>query len=626
MRFNKRVAYAIAAPFVVLTALILAAIIFINIYGWNWAKSPIQRLVYERTGRALLITGDLMVKPRWPISEVRANNVTFANPTWASQKQMLILGAATVDIDLRELIHTRLVFPKVRLIQPVVNLEKSVTGQKNWLLDKTQNDEQAHAFIGQITMDKGHVDFLDSTVKTHVQVDLSTPDLKTGNIAFKATGVYKGVALNANGVGGPVLSIRDETTPYTLEVKGSIDQTSFQAKGQITNLIKFTAVNLQLQLRGENLAQLYPLVGVHFPATRPYTTSGQLVRDSISWRYEKFTGKVGRSDVAGNLQVEIVDKKPILKGTVVSQQLAFEDLGPPIGAANAQDKGQAAVTRRVLPDIPFNPEGWNTFDADVTFKAVHILRDKALPLDQLVTRMQMRNAVLTLSPLDFSAAGGQIKSVVTLDGSKGNIKASATMKLQNLSLAKLFPTVALAQSSVGQLNGQVQFIGSGNTVAKMLATADGNARLVVGKGEVSKLLMEQVGLHLIEILQLTLVGDKNVALNCVVADFGVKQGVMTSRKLVLDTAVTTVVGNGQIDLSQETLDLTLVPNTRRTSLISLRSPISIKGTLNAPKASLNTGRILARGTGAIALGLINPLLALVPLIDPGPGITTECTN
>ena len=616
----------LVAPFAAIAAIIAIAAILIAIFGWNWAKGPIQRIVYERTGRALVIGGDLTVKLGWPIAQVRANNVTFANPTWASQPQMLLLAAGTADVSLSELLHAKLVVPVVDLTEPIVNLEISPTRQKNWLLDKNQSNEEAHAFIGKITLKQGQLNFLEPSIKTKVQLDLSTPDASTGNLAFKAGGLYKGLRLIANGKGGPAIAIRDETNPYPLAVRGSVDQTSFEIKGQITSLVKFSAVDLQLQLRGDSLGQLYPLIGVRFPATRPYTTAGQLVRDGTTWRYNKFDGKVGRSDIAGDLQVDVVGNRPTLKGNVTSQQLAFEDLGPPIGAGPSKPQATSGTQRRVLPDIPFNPESWNTFDADVTFKAVRIIRDEALPLDQLTTKMQMRNAVLTLSPLDFSAAGGQIKSVVTLDGSDGNIKANATIKVQNLSIAKLFPTVPLAQSSIGQLNGQVQFTGNGNSVAKMLATADGNARMVVGKGEISNLLMEKVGLHLIEILQLTLAGDKTVALNCVVADFGVKQGVMTSRKLVLDTAVTTVVGDGQIDLGRETLDLRFVPKTRRTSLISLRSPISITGPLNAPTASLNAGRIIARGTGAILLGLINPLLALVPLIDPGPGVASECTS
>jgi len=31
-----------------------------------------------------------------------------------------------------------------------------------------------------------------------------------------------------------------------------------------------------------------------------------------------------------------------------------------------------------------------------------------------------------------------------------------------------------------------------------------------------------------------------------------------------------------------------------------------------------------RALGAIALGVVNPLLALVPLVDPGPGQDSDC--
>jgi AsmA protein len=32
----------------------------------------------------------------------------------------------------------------------------------------------------------------------------------------------------------------------------------------------------------------------------------------------------------------------------------------------------------------------------------------------------------------------------------------------------------------------------------------------------------------------------------------------------------------------------------------------------------------ARALGAVALGVINPLLALIPLIDAGPGKDSDC--
>jgi AsmA protein len=34
--------------------------------------------------------------------------------------------------------------------------------------------------------------------------------------------------------------------------------------------------------------------------------------------------------------------------------------------------------------------------------------------------------------------------------------------------------------------------------------------------------------------------------------------------------------------------------------------------------------VAARALGAIALGIVNPLLALIPLIDAGPGKDSDC--
>jgi AsmA protein len=158
----------------------------------------------------------------------------------------------------------------------------------------------------------------------------------------------------------------------------------------------------------------------------------------------------------------------------------------------------------------------------------------------------------------------------------------------------------------------------------MLAGADGRISLVAQNGQISRLLMEQTGLHLLEILQLTLTGDETVPLNCAVADFGIKDGVMQARALVLDTSVNSLLGDGRVNLAQETLDLRLVPRTKVSSIVALRGPVYIKGSFSKPSVTLDTSRIATRGAGALLLGLVNPLLALIPLFEAGPGVDSPC--
>ena len=600
----------------------LLALLFIAIFGWNWARGPLQRAVSEKTGRELAIGGDLKVSLGWPAPRVHAQAVTFANPPWAKEKQMLAVDDVDFSIDLLELLARKLVFPEVRLTRPVVFLELAADGRKTWLLDLDQSDESARIPIGKLTLDQGRLGYDDAKLKTSIRANISTPGANASGVVFSAKGLFKGLALAAKGSGGSVLALHDESAPYPLKFDATVGGTGIKADGTVTSLLKFSAVDMNLALRGDSLGLLYPLFGIAFPESGAYAATGRIVHDGKMWRYEKFAGHIGKSDIAGTLQFDHGGERPFMRGELVSKQLHFDDLGPLIGAGAAPQP--AARAGRMLPDVPFKTERWGSVDADVTLRAATILRAKKLPLENLVAHLKMQNSLLTLEPLDFGFAGGHLKSVIALDGRQKPIQAHARIAVRKLVLAKLFPTLNLTKTSIGEVNGDFDLAGKGNSVGAMLATADGKVGLIVANGEVSKLLMEQIGLHLVEILQLTLAGDKNVKLNCAVARFDVKGGVMQSNALLLDTEVSTITGSGSVDLGREKLDLTLVPKTKRSSPIALRGPIYVRGSFAQPEFEIDKGKVALRSVGALALGLINPLLALVPLVELGPGLQSDC--
>lgn len=623
-------------------ALVLAAVLFIAIFGWNWLRGPIERYTTNKTGRVLAIQGDLKLKWGWPHPRVQAQGVSFANPDWAKEKQMLSADAVEITLDLPQLLARNVVFPEVRLERAVVFLEQGSAGRKSWLLDLEQKNEGAAVSVDRLTLDQGTLGYDDAEGKTRIRAQLSTLAAQgdassAGGVRFSAQGHYKGLSLKASGNGGPVLALRDETTPYPLKIEGAVGQTSVRADGSITSLLKFSAVDMRVALQGASLDQLYPLLGITFPATRVYATEGHLVRVANQWRYEKFSGRIGASDIAGSLQVDTGGTRPALKAELVSKVLDLEDLGPLIGAraGSVQAAKQAALPAaqtaaatparaRVLPEIPFKSDRWDTVDADVTLSAASIRRAAELPLENLQTRLVLRDSVLTLDPLKVGVAGGQVSGTISLDGRKDPIQARFKVRARKILIAKLFPTFELNKASIGQLNGEFDLAGAGNSVGRMLATSNGKVGLVVAGGEISKLMMEKVGLHLWEILELSLTGDRLVKLRCAVADFDVKAGNMRAEALIFDTAVTTIIATGNVDLGQEKLNLTLNQKTKNTSPLALRAPIYVRGTFARPQVDVDKVQVAARALGAIALGLVNPFLALIPLIDAGPGQDSDC--
>ena len=608
------------------TLIVVLALVLI-VFDWNWLRHPIERVISENTGRALVIKGDLKVKLGWPLTRIQVTDVSFANPAWAQQPLMFTVKRIDGGINLLQLFKRHYLVSGVTLTQPVVSLEVSRDGRKNWLLDRNQQDENAQVKIGRIALDDGQISYTDAKQNTRILATLSTRQTVSAgttaaNIVFSAEGKLKGVPLTASGSGGTVLALNDETTPYPLDVTATLGATHVRAVGTVTSLTRFSAADLKLKLSGGSLDQLYQLIHIALPTTPAYSIEGHLLHQAQVWRYENFAGRIGKSDFTGTMQVDAAKKRRFLQGDLRFELLNLADLGSLVGVS--KQAKQPSAKRDVLPKTPYRTDRWGSVDADVTFQAKHIQRAKALPIQNLSTRVQMHDSILRLDPLKLGVAGGTLAGSITLNGQTQPIQASVKLNARKLLLGQLFPTFKLNKASIGQINGEFDLTGSGDAVDQMLASANGKVALVIDGGEISKLMLETAGLHLWEILQVKMTGDKPIKLNCAVADFHVKQGVMQTRAMVLDTDITTIIGSGDIDLAQETLNLDLQPHTKVFSPLALRSPIYIRGKFAKPEVSLDKTKLILRGVGTLALGAINPFLALIPLVDTGPGKDSAC--
>jgi hypothetical protein len=88
----------------------------------------------------------------------------------------------------------------------------------------------------------------------------------------------------------------------------------------------------------------------------------------------------------------------------------------------------------------------------------------------------------------------------------------------------------------------------------------------------------------------------------------------------------TVAVSGSIDLDTERLDLVAKPQPRDASPLSARSPIVIEGSLREPSLHPEGKALAARAGAAALLAVVNPLLALIPLIQPAKDVPSNCAQ
>ena len=86
-------------------------------------------------------------------------------------------------------------------------------------------------------------------------------------------------------------------------------------------------------------------------------------------------------------------------------------------------------------------------------------------------------------------------------------KTHAQISARRLDLSKLFPNVKLTKDAVGRVGGDISLTGSGNSIAAMLGTSDGDIALGMGSGSISNLLMELAGIDIAEVLKFLITKD-----------------------------------------------------------------------------------------------------------------------
>ena len=619
-----------------LGVLALALVLLIVLFDWNWLKGPVQGLVQAQTGREFRIGGDLNVD-LGRTTTISGEALTFGNAAWSKEPTMASADRAEFDIEIWPLLFERQTrIPEIRLSKPTLRLETGPDGVGNWVFGDPDGEPIR---FRKIWIDDGRLQFFNAPKKTDVDISVNSSQPRREDAAppidVEGKGRWIGNPFNISGRAESPLELSNSDEPYRINLRADAGQTHAHARGNLINPFELRDFNLQLALSGQNMEDLYPLIGIATPPTPPYKLDGRLIRKGDVWRYQDFKGVVGDSDMGGTATVTVGRERPFLQADLVSKRLDLDDLAGFLGAppqsggdesTNPELKAQAlalAADTRVLPDKPYDLAKLRSMDADVRLKA-HRINAPKLPLDDMDAHLKLNAGVLQLVPLNFGVAGGDIRSTIRMDAREAVIRTQAKISARRLNLSKLFPDVKLTQDSVGLLGGDMAIVGTGNSIAAMLGSADGDIALGMGRGQISNLLMELAGIDIAEALKFLLTKDRKVPIRCAFGDFAVKDGLMQSRALAFDTEDTIIVGKGNINLKNETLDLELRPRPKDRSILALRSPLVVGGTFKDPSFHPDFKRLGLRGALAVTLGSIAPPAALLATLELGPGKDSSC--
>ena len=131
-----------------------------------------------------------------------------------------------------------------------------------------------------------------------------------------AKGTYAAQPITGHFVGGALLSLRDTANPYPVDLHLANGPTRIALVGTVENPLNFAGTNLKLELTGPNMALLLPLTGIPIPETPSYSVAGNLDYADKKIRFTHFTGRVGSSDLNGDIAVDPTRERPFVDATL----------------------------------------------------------------------------------------------------------------------------------------------------------------------------------------------------------------------------------------------------------------------------------------------------------------------
>jgi uncharacterized protein involved in outer membrane biogenesis len=346
---------------------------------------------------------------------------------------------------------------------------------------------------------------------------------------------------------------------------------------------------LRIGLAAKRVDALLALGGVASDARGALTASAQLkLTPPARYAFEDLQLRLGESALSGRAVADWSAARPAIDVKLSGPTLRLRDIG--LDETEAESQAAAEVEAEAQASVvPPWIEPLRRYDGALDL-AIGQLHAAGELVGSLKLGARLEAGRLRIAPLEMRLADRRLRALGEIDarGTEPSYRVQAALKRYDLTplLRSFYP------KSVGSVSmdarAALRSRGLGEAV---VANLDGTADVATYGSGIGAGALQRLGVSLLELTLRTLDTASSSKVNCAVGVFDVDKGLMKSRALFIDTTRLRIIGNLNINLSTRTLEGGLRPHPKQPKLFAVDTPLSVSGTLGAPKVSLASGML-----------------------------------
>jgi uncharacterized protein involved in outer membrane biogenesis len=569
-----------------------------------------------------------------------ADDIHVANAPWGSEPDMFAAKRLGIALYAKSIVLAPTRIPLIALDGAKLLLETSKDGKRNWDFGLSSTaPKKRHQFpdLRHLTVNGSALTFHNGETGATSLLEVAKLDFGERDpqqpVKMAIDGMFQKAPLHLRATIGPIAELRNPAKPYPVKFDGSIDRLRLVIDGTIEEPLDFAGVDARLSLTGAKFAELATQLGLPLPPLPDVKGTAELKGGNGKWTLNALSMRTGESDLEGGIDINTTGKVPQIEANLTSSFIDMADFkglyggrperssAPPKPAEKGDDSG------RVLPNTAIAIHKLPGVDAKLSFEGSKIQSAGGLPIERIVLGVELQNGELTMKPLRLHTADGDITLDFHFTPFTDPPHLNADLDIRHIDLHKFLgrPTMpAMVRETAGIAGGFAKIDTTGVSLRDFLGRMNGDAALFIGNGQLSALLEQLAPINVLGALGVYTTGDHPIQIDCGVSRFDIKQGVATASTLLVDTKDVEIIGKGNINFADETLDLNLSPYNKGFTVVSLRTPVDVTGTFAKRNYHLEVGNLAARLGAAVGLGVLFPPAALLPLIDTGLGKNNAC--
>jgi uncharacterized protein involved in outer membrane biogenesis len=265
-----------------------------------------------------------------------------------------------------------------------------------------------------------------------------------------------------------------------------------------------------------------------------------------------------------------------------------------------------------------SPEVMRAIDVRLTLDVREVLSGQD-PLGRGSLVATLEDGRAQVDPLILDIPGGSVNVGFALEPTDTDVGLEARASIDRLDYGILARRIDPASEVGGIISADVDLDTRGRDLDDVMNASNGHIDFAIWPKNLDARLFDLWAVNLFVAMMPSLDSETRSKVNCLVARFNLRDGIMRPSSLLIDSTNIQASGDGVIDFRSDTIDFRAAPEPKRPQMFSARTPVRVRGRIPDIKVALGTGAIIGTIIRMVTSPVVVPFQWIFTESEPADG-------